>query len=129
MSRGSYHGGGTVIGWGSYWERRYAFGTPEDRSVPSKKGSKRSARRARAKAAAAGEPTPAWAQKKFPKSNLSQQDVLAGLGLLPLPPKPHMRGSILKKLVAEGVLLPNGQPNPHDNKVRAIAARPGKKKK
>lgn len=94
-----------------------------------KKGSKRSARRDRAKAAAAGEQAPAWARKKFPKSSLSQQDVLAGLGLLPLPPKPHMRGPILKKLVAEGVLLPNGRPNPNNDKVRAIAAQPGKKKK
>ncbi|QQN74915.1 hypothetical protein [Croceicoccus sp. YJ47] len=76
-----------------------------------------------------GEPTPAWARNKLPKSNLSQQDVLAGLGLLPLPPKPHKRGPILKKLVAEGVLLPNGRPNPNNDKVCAIAARPGKKKK
>lgn len=129
MSRGSYHGGGTVIGWGSYWERRYAFGTPEGGSVPSKKGSKRSARRARAKAAANGEPTPTWARKKFPKSNLSQHDVLAGLGLLPWPPKLDKRGPILKKLVAEGLLLPNGQPNPNNDKVRAIEARPRKKKK
>ena len=129
MSRGSYYGGGTVIGWGSYWERRYALGTPEERSVPSKKGSKRSARRARAKAAAAGEQAPAWARKNFPKCNLSQHDVLAGLGLLPLPTKLGKRGPILKKLVAEGVLLPNGRPNPNNDTVRAIAARPGKKKK
>lgn len=128
MSRGSYYGGGTVIGWGGYWERRYAFGTPEERSVPSKKGSRRSARRARAKAAETGEPTPARARKKFPESNLSQHDVLAGLGLLPLPPKLDKRGAILKKLVAEGVLLSVGRPNPHNDKVRAIAARLGKKK-
>lgn len=129
MGRGNYYGGGTVIGWGSYWERRFALGTPEGRSVPSKKGSKRSARRARAKAAATGKPTPSWARKKFPKSSLSQQDVLAGLGLLPLPRKLDKRGQILKNLVAEGVLLPNGRPNPNNDKVRAIAARLGKKKK
>ena len=44
-------------------------------------------------------------------------------------PKLDKRGPILKKLVAEGVLLPNGQPNPNNDKVRAIAARPRKKKK
>ncbi len=126
---GSDHGAGTVIGWISYWERRYALGTSEERTVPSKKGSKRSARRARAKAAAAGEQAPAWTRNNVPKCNLSQHDVLAGLGLLPLPPKPHMRGPILKKLVGEGVLLSNGRPNPNNEKMRVIAARPGKKKK
>jgi hypothetical protein len=127
MGRISYHGGSTVIGWGSYWARRYALGTP-DGAVAEKKRSKRAARRARAKARK-GNPAPAPPRKprmKFPKSSLTQKEVLAGLGLLPLPPKPHARGPILKNLVAEGVLLPNGQPNPHNEKVRAIAARTGK---
>jgi len=130
---GSYHGGGTVVGWGGYWERYYAFGKPEGLSTPTKKGSKRAARRARGKAraeaAAVDEANPRQAQTSFPKSKLSQQDVLAALGLLPLPPKLDQRGPILKMLVAEGVLLPNGRPNPHHDKVRAIEAGKGKKKK
>lgn len=129
MGRGGYHGGGTIIGWGSYWERRYALGTP-DGAGAGKKRSKRAARRARAKARK-NNPAPVPPPKPrmtFPKSSLTQKEVLAGLGLLPLPPKPHARGPILKNLVAEGVLLPNGLPNPHNEKVRAIAARTGKTK-
>lgn len=132
MGRGGYHGGGTIIGWGSYWERRYALGTP-DGAGARKKRSKRAARRARANArkdnpVLTAPAVPAKRRMTFPKSSLTQKEVLAGLGLLPLPPKPHLRGPILKNLVAEGVLLPNGLPNPHNEKVRAIAARTGKKK-
>jgi len=132
MGRGSYYGGGTIIGWGSYWERRYALGTPDGAST-AKKSSKRAARRARAKARKdnPAPPVPSTPRKrriKYPKSSFTQKEVLAGLSLLPFPPKPEKRGQMLKNLVAEGVLLPTGLPNPHNEKVRAIAARTGKKK-
>lgn len=126
--RGSYYGGSTVMGWGSYWERRYALGVLEAQAVPVKKGSKRKARRARAKAAANGEPTAAWAARKFPRSPMSQKDLLRELGMLPLPRMLLKRGEILKKLVADGLLLANGQPNPDHHKVRAVGACMGKTK-
>lgn len=123
---GSYHGGGTILGWGSYWERRYALGTPEAQSVPLKKGSKRKARRERAKATANNQPAPAWTAKKFPASPMTQKELLSALHLMPLPRMLAKRGEILKKLVADGLLLANGRPNPDHEQVRALAARMGK---
>jgi hypothetical protein len=125
MGRGGYNGGGTVIGWGRRWSDWSEFGQPDFVVAPKK--SKRARRREKAKARAAVQdggsfitpPQP----RKFPKSDLTQQQVLVAMGLHPLPGKPQKRGPILKQLVAEGVLLANGRPNPHHEKVRAIKAR------
>jgi hypothetical protein len=127
MGRGGYNGGGTIIGWGRRWSDWSDFSKPEPISVLAKQKSKRSRRRERARArlelqnsGSLGAPAQ---PPKFPRSSLSQQQVLVALGLHPLPGKPQKRGPILKQLVAEGILLANGRPNPHHEKVRAINAR------
>lgn len=120
MGRGGYNGGGTIIGWGARWSDWRQFPYPEPASALPRPVSKRAGRRARARAAAdaakRGDALPE-------KSKLSPQQLFAGLGLLPLPAKLHKRGEILKRLVAEGLLLPTGRPNPDHPDVRAIEAR------
>lgn len=124
MGKGGYHGGGTIIGWGARWSDWQDFPKPELRSGTAQPLSKRAKRRAKARAEA--EAAQRWGQNLQPStrtSKLTQEQLLRGLGLLPLPPKPQNRGDILKRLVAEGILLPTGRPNPDHPDVRAIEAR------
>ena len=53
---------------------------------------------------------------------LTQAEVLKGLGISKAVMKSRKRGVILKGLVADGVLLDNGQPNPDHPQVMALLA-------
>lgn len=52
--------------------------------------------------------------------SLTQAEVLKALGISKGMMKTKKRGDILKRLVAEGVLLNTGQPNPEHPKVIAL---------
>jgi hypothetical protein len=54
---------------------------------------------------------------------LTQQEVLMALGISKRKMNSKSRGEVLKQLVAEGVLLHTGQPNPSNPRVKKIASR------
>lgn len=58
--------------------------------------------------------------------SITQDEALVALGMPKSGMKPKERGGILKRLVAEGVLLPTGKPNPDHPKIVAIIARRSK---
>ena len=129
MGRGGYNGGGTIIGWGARWSDWHHFPAPASRSdkslpVESLSSSERKQRRAQARAAAkAAKGGKQKRPRRTRSSTLTQKDVLEALGLLKAAGRLNNRGDILKRLVAEGFLLPTGLPNPDHPEIRAIEKR------
>jgi hypothetical protein len=105
MGKGSYLGGGTVIGWGQRWSDSSDFPKPEnpvgELSATPKRKNRKTADRS-------------------PAQGLTQHEALKALGMTTLPPKPAKRGPILKQLVSEGILLANGRPNHRRPKIKSI---------
>lgn len=91
---GTMNGGGTIIGLGRRWS--------DHRDFP------------------VGEQPTAGVELT---TTLTQAELLAALGISKRTMRSKQRGDILKTLVAEGVLLSTGQPNPQHPKVAAISTR------
>ena len=90
---GTMHGGGTVIGPGRRWSDHQDFPVGEQPVVV--------------------------AEEAVP---LTQGELLASLGISQRIMKSKQRGDILKRLLADGLILTTGQPDPSHPKVAALMA-------
>ena len=95
MGRGSYIGGGTIIGGGRRWSDWSDF--PKSEPPPLEDAPESSSR-----------------------VELDQRELLKRLGMSRKSLAGKKKGDVLKQLLGEGVLLPNGQPNPDHPKVQAV---------
>lgn len=93
---GTYNGGGTLIGYGRPWAVEPTYDQPKPPSKPKRKGK----------------------SAPVPVPLLSQKELLSALGIPKQRTKEH--GATLKRLVAEGVLLDTGRPNPNNPRVIEI---------
>lgn len=99
MGRGSYSGGGTIIGGGRRWSDWSDFPNSEPPSLEDTPGSSS-------------------------RIELDQRELLNRLGMSRKSLAGKQKGLVLKQLLGEGVLLPSGQPNPDHPKVQAILITP-----
>lgn len=95
---GTYNGEGTVIGPGRLWWVEPTYDPPQPK--PKRKSKSKS--------------------KSEPTLAVTLAEVLIALGISKAMMRSKERGSILKRLVAGGVLLNTGQPNPAHPEVAKI---------
>ncbi|MDH7639018.1 hypothetical protein [Sphingomonas oryzagri] len=133
MARGSYLGGGTIIGFGARWSDWTDFPRPEYRAAAPFKKKKNKKKHAVTISGPSGDSVftkkMRAANNRSKELNLTQHELILQLGVekdtpkLKAKQKMLRRGEILKNLVRDGILLATGLPNPDHPIVQAIADR------
>lgn len=112
MGNGGYHGGSTVIGFGMRWSDAHDFPAPESHPTGAKpKNKKKKKARALKQKAKSTAPNSQNALLPFPPERIPLiASVMADIGR-GLPRKAGKRQAAVKRLMDEGVVLPDGRLN------------------
>ena len=112
MGNGGYNGGSTVIGFGMCWSDAHDFPAPESHPTGAKKQTKKKKKaRALKQTAKSTAPDSQNALLPFPPERIPLiASVMADIGR-GLPRKAGKRLAAVKRLMNEGVVLPDGRLN------------------
>ncbi|MCM8732139.1 hypothetical protein ACFO8O_14330 [Hephaestia sp. GCM10023244] len=129
MGRGSYHGGGTVIGFGRLWSDWGDFPTKEQparrRKLRAVKRNNKGGQEKEILLVRNGGAVPVSrnllkAHERSKHLPITKAELLKKMGVSRKALTGKHRGAILKSLLDKGVLLPTGLPNPDSPQVLSI---------